>query len=150
MTPGGPFEPRDPDFAARVRDSFAAQDFMALIGAELIHVAPGEADIALTPRPDLSQQHGFMHAGTTIAIADSAAGYAAMTLFARDRGVLTAELKVNLLNPARGDRLVARGRVVKPGRTLTICQADVVGIDNGRETHVATALLTMMAVDGLA
>ncbi|MEO1199109.1 MAG: PaaI family thioesterase [Pseudomonadota bacterium] len=143
------FEPRDPNYAERVRTSFAQQDFMALLGVDLAHLAPGEVDLAVTPRQDLSQQHGFIHAGVTVSIADSAAGYAALSLFPADRGVLTTELKINLLNPARGDRLIARGRVVKPGRTLTICRAEVVGVEGANETPVATALLTMMAVEGL-
>lgn len=141
--------PRDPDFEARVRSSFARQDFMATLGAVLAHVAPGEVDIVLPFSEDLRQQHGFFHAGATIAVLDSAAGYAALTLFPKGFGVLTAELKVNLLAPAEGPRLQAEGRVIKPGKTLTICRSDVYSAADGGRTHVATALLTMAAREGL-
>lgn len=141
--------PRDPDFEARVRSSFARQDFMATLGAVLAHVAPGEVDIVLPFSEDLRQQHGFFHAGATIAVLDSAAGYAALTLFPKGCGVLTAELKVNLLAPAEGPRLQAEGRVIKPGKTLTICRSDVYSVADDGRTHVATALLTMAAREGL-
>lgn len=141
--------PRDPDFEARVRSSFARQDFMATLGAVLAHVAPGEVDIVLPFSEDLRQQHGFFHAGATIAVLDSAAGYAALTLFPKGFGVLTAELKVNLLAPAKGPRLQAEGRVIKPGKTLTICRSDVYSVADDGRTHVATALLTMAAREGL-
>ncbi|MEM8876902.1 MAG: PaaI family thioesterase [Pseudomonadota bacterium] len=141
--------PRDPYFEARVRNSFARQDFMATLGAELAHVAPGEADIVLPFTDDLRQQHGFFHAGATIAVLDSAAGYAALTLFPKGFGVLTAELKVNLLAPAEGPRLRAEGRVIKPGKTLTVCRSDVYSVADDKRTHVATALLTMAAREGL-
>jgi len=141
--------PRDPDWEARVRKSFAAQKFMSHLGAEMVHMAPGAVDLELTMRPELTQQHGFFHAGATSSIADSAAGYAALTLFAPDFGVLTSEYKINLLNPARQQVLLARGRVVKPGRTLTIAKADVYGLDNGMQVHVATGLFTLMSVSGV-
>jgi uncharacterized protein (TIGR00369 family) len=143
-------QPRDPDWESRVRASFARQAFMTLIGAEIANLAPGAVDIALRYRPDLAQQHGYFHAGTTTAIADSAAGYAALSLYRAGFGVLTTEFKINLLNPAAGARLLARGRVIKSGRTLTVCQSDVYGIgDDGAETHVATGLFTMIAAQGL-
>ncbi|MGE0846816.1 MAG: PaaI family thioesterase [Flavobacteriaceae bacterium] len=142
------FKPRSADYATRVLASFAKQAFMTHIGAKIVHVAPGEVDVDLPARDDLNQQHGFFHAGTTSAIADSAAGYAAFSLFPADRGVLTTEYKINLLNPGRGERLIARGRVMKPGRTLTVCRSDVFGITGGEETIVATGLFTMMAVEG--
>lgn len=141
--------PRDPDWEARVRKSFAAQKFMSLLGAEMVHASPGAVDLELTMRPDLTQQHGFFHAGATSSIADSAAGYAALSLFAPDFGVLTSEYKINLLNPARQQVLLARGRVVKPGRTLTIAKADVYGLDDGMQVHVATGLFTLMSVSGV-
>ena len=151
MDSGSPdFIPRDSRWKARLRDSFARQAFMKLIGAELAHVAPGAVDIAMPYRPELTQQHGYLHAGTTSSIADSAAGFAALSLMSPGRGVLTTEFKINLLSPANGVRLVARGRVVKPGRTLTVCRSDVSGIgEDGTETAVATGLFTMMAVQGL-
>ena len=143
------FAPKDPDFVERVRASFDRQAFMAHIGAELARVEPGAVDIAMAFKPELRQQHGFFHAGDTVSIADSAGGYAALTLYPPGSGVLTTELKINLLNPARGERLIARGRVVKPGRTLTVTRSDVYGVSDDGETHVATALLTMMCLDGL-
>jgi len=117
--------PEDPNYAERVRASFGRQRVMALLGAHLRTVAPGQTDIVLPYREELSQQHGFIHAGIVTAIADSACGYAALSLMPPDVGVLTVEFKVNLLNPASGVRLVARGQVVKPGRTLMVCTAEV-------------------------
>jgi uncharacterized protein (TIGR00369 family) len=143
------FAPRNPDYEACVRDSFARQHFMTLIGAVISRVVPGEVDIELPNQLCLTQQHGFFHAGATSSIADSAAGYAALSLFAPGNGVLTTEFKINLLAPAKGDKLIAWGRVIKTGRTLTICKSDVVAIDDGSETSVATALLTMMQIKGL-
>ena len=141
--------PRDPDWDKRVRKSFALQHFMKHLGAELVHVAPGAVDIELKMRRDLTQQHGFFHAGATSSIADSSAGYAALSLFAADCGVLTSEYKINLLNPAKQDVLIARGRVVKPGRTLTIAKADVYGLEDGLQVHVATGLFTLVSVQGV-
>lgn len=146
MTPA----PRDPAFAERVRASFARQGFMTLIGATLGRVEPGFVEILLPLRPELSQQHGFAHAGAAWAIADTAAGYAAQTLMAPEDGVLSVEVKINLLAPARGERLIARGRVERAGRTLTVGRADVFAIRDGEERAVATALGTFMARPGLA
>ncbi|WP_299819945.1 PaaI family thioesterase [uncultured Roseibium sp.] len=143
------FTPRDPDWENRVRTSFAAQNFMTHLGARLVHLSPGAVDLELTMRPELTQQHGFFHAGATSSIADSAAGYAALSLFAAGFGVLTSEYKVNLLNPAKQPVLLARGRVVKPGRTLTIAKADVYGLDEGVHVHVATGLFTLVSVSGV-
>ena len=140
------FQPRTANYAARVAESFAKQSFMALLDAKLVRVAAGAVDIEVRARGDLTQQHGFFHAGVTAAIADSAAGYAAFSLFDDDAGVLTTEFKINLLNPAVGERMVARGRVIRPGRTLTICRSDVTCYHASREVHVATALLTMMSL----
>ncbi len=144
------FQPLDPDYEARVRASFARQAFMSTLGVSIAHLAPGEVDLALPHRPDLSQQHGYFHAGVTATIADSAAGYAALSLYPKGTGVLTTEFKINLLRPAEGHRLVARGRVIKPGRTLTICRSDVYGERDGKEMHVATLLLSMICLEGLA
>jgi uncharacterized protein (TIGR00369 family) len=131
-----------------VRASFAKQTFMATLGARLAHVAPGEVDIEIRFDDRLTQQHGFVHAGVTTSIADSACGYAALTLMPEDAAVLSVEYKVNLLAPAVGERLVARGRVKKAGRTLTVCTADVVAEKAGEETVVTTMLATMMTVRG--
>lgn len=143
-------EPRDPDFRDRVHDSFARQRFMALIGARLGAVEPGAVDIELPLRPELEQQHGYAHAGAAWAIADSAAGYASQSLMAADDGVLTVELKINLLAPAKGERLVARGRVERAGRRLTVARADVYAVSDGAETPVALAIGTFMTLVGLA
>src|SRR5690349_16221509 len=119
-----PFTPQDPDFEARVRRSFAAQRVMETIGARLARVAPGEVDIELSFRDDLTQQNGFLHAGIVSTILDSACGYAAFTLMPADAQVLSIEFKVNLLAPAVGERVVARARVVRAGRTISVCTAD--------------------------
>ncbi len=113
--------PRDPDFAARVRGSFARQRLMATLGAELERVLPGEVAIQLPFREDLTQQHGVLHAGAVTAIVDSACGYAAFSLMERGTGVLSVEFKVNMLAPAAGETFLAIGRVVRAGRTLTVC-----------------------------
>jgi len=143
------WEPKDPDFAARVEAGFAAQGFMALIGAELLRVAPGEVDIGLPLRRELSQQHGYAHAGAAWAIADSAAGFAAQSLRRAGDGVLTVELKINLLAPGRGERLIARGRIERPGRRSIVGRADVAAVADGRETAIATALGTFMVMEGI-
>ncbi|MGH7323349.1 MAG: PaaI family thioesterase [Candidatus Rokuibacteriota bacterium] len=138
--------PPDPDFQARVRASFERQRVMTTIGARLGKVAPGAVEIELPFRDDLTQQHGFVHAGIVTTIADSACGYAALSLMAPAAAVLTVEYKVNLLAPARGERLVARARVLRPGRALTVCEADVVALNGGAEKPVARMLATMMAL----
>jgi len=140
------FEPQDPNFEERVRASFACQTAMRTIGARLTSVSPGEVEIELPFRGDLSQQHGFIHGGIVTAIVDSACGYAALSLLPADVAVLTVEYKVNFISPARGERLIARGRVAKPGRLLTVCAGDVFALLDGREKAVATMLATIMAV----
>jgi len=140
------FEPVDPNFDARVRASFARQTVMATIGARLEQLAPGAAEIALPFRADLCQQHGFVHAGIVATIADSACGYAAFSLMAPEAAVLSVEYKLNLLAPARGELFVARARVLRPGKTLTVCAADVFALEAGRETLIATMLATIMAL----
>ena len=142
------FTPLDPDFEARVRDSFGRQTIMDLIGARMSRVAPGEVEIELPYREDLTQQHGFFHAGVTSTIADSAAGYAAFSLFPADASVLTVEYKINLIAPAQGERLIAVGRVIKPGRTLTLCEFDVFGETDGTRKLCAKGLDTLMRLDG--
>lgn len=134
---------------ARVRASFAKQAFMQLIGAELVHVAPGEVHIALPFRDDLVQQHGFLHAGVCASIADSACGYAALSLMPDDAAVLSVEFKVNMLAPAAGVRFVARGHVLRPGRTITVCRGTVHAVAaDGAETPVLELQGTMMTVQG--
>ena len=142
------FQPADPDFEARVRASFGRQGAMRLIGAVLTRVEPGRATIELPYRPDLSQQHGFFHAGMTASIADSAAGYAAHSLFPAASTVLTVEFKINLIAPADGERMVATGRVKKPGRTLTICEFEVVAQKGGKATVCALGLESLICLAG--
>jgi uncharacterized protein (TIGR00369 family) len=134
--------------ADRVRASFDKQQFMHTLGAELVHVAEGEVDIAVPVRPELTQQHGFLHAGALASVADSACGYAALTLMPEDAAVLSIEFKINMLAPAKGDRIIARGRVTKAGRTITVCSADCVAMDGATEKLVATMVGTMMVVRG--
>ncbi len=140
------FEPQDSDFEARVRASFARQKVMQTIGAGLTKVSPGEVEIELPFRDDLTQQHGYLHAGIVTAIVDTACGYAAMTLMPGDATVLTIEYKVNFVSPATGKLTIARGRVTKPGRTVTVCTGDVFAASNGKEKLVATMLATMMTI----
>jgi uncharacterized protein (TIGR00369 family) len=138
--------PSDPSYAARVRSSFERQAVMATFGATLVRVAPGEVDIEWPYRPELAQQHGFLHAGILATLLDSACGYAAFSLMPADAAVLSVEFKLNLLAPAAGERFAARARVIRPGRTLTVCEADAWAFRNGAEKRVATMLGTMMCV----
>ena len=140
------FKAADPGFVARVRDSFARQGIMALIGARLTRVEPGLVEIEVPYRDDLTQQHGFFHAGVTSTIGDSAGGYAAFSLFPADASVLTTEFKINLLAPAEGELLRAVGRVVKPGRTLTVCDVEVFAVKDGTARLCAKMLETLMCL----
>jgi uncharacterized protein (TIGR00369 family) len=142
------FAPADAAFAERVRASFARQNFMSLLGARLARVEPGHVQIEVPHRDDLGQQHGFIHAGVTAAIADSAGGYAAFSLFPADSSVLTVEFKINLLAPAQGEKLIATGRVLRNGRTLTVCNFEVAAVANGVATLCATGLQTLMCLRG--
>lgn len=139
-------EPRNPLFEQVVRDSFAAQRLMATLGARLARVVPGTVEIRVPFRPDLTQQHGFLHAGVVAAALDSACGYTALSLMPEGVGVLTVEYKVNLLAPARGTELIARGRVVRAGRTITVCQAEASMVADESETAVAVMQATVMTV----
>jgi uncharacterized protein (TIGR00369 family) len=140
--------PRDPAFEERIRASFVKQGLMGTVGATLVNVSPGMVEIALPTSPSVSQQHGFVHAGAVAAIADTAAGYAALSLMASGVGVLTTEFKINLVAPAAGDRLIARGRVIKAGRTLTLAQTEVFAEQGGKEKLVALLTATLMAIEG--
>ena len=146
----GAFTPAFAGWQVRVRDSFARQGAMALIGAGIVDVAPGYCAIALQPRPEVSQQHGYVHAGILAALVDSAGGYAAFTLFAEDSSVLTIEYKLNLLAPAQGERIVAEGFVVKPGRTLAVTRGEVHAEQGGQRTLVAIMQQTLMVMRGKA
>ena len=147
MTAPG-FAPLDPDFAARCRDSFGRQPFMTLIGAAMTRIEPGICWIEMPVRPEVTQQHGYVHGGALASIADSAAGYAAFSLMPRDSAPLTVEYKLNILRPGEGKRMVARARVLKPGRTLHVVQADVFGIGDAAESLCVTSLQTLMRLDG--
>jgi len=157
------FTPLNPEFEAVVRESFGRQRVMHTLGASMARVIPGEVGITLPFRADLTQQHGFLHAGVVTTIVDSAAGYAALSLMPPGMGVLTVEFKVNFVAPAAGAHFVAIGRVTKPGRTLTICAGDVYALhedesaeagmsDSGQDEQapagklVVTMLATMMAI----
>jgi len=139
--------PRTADYAERIRDSFARQTIMTLIGAELAGIEPGRVTIELPFRDDLCQQHGFFHAGVTSTIADSAGGYAAFTLFPAGSSVLTVEFKINLLAPAAGERLRAVGQVLRAGRRLTVCDVDVFAEDAGRATLCAKLVQTLICLE---
>ena len=140
------FTPAAPGFDERVRQSFSRLALMATIGARLVRIAPGEVDIEMPVRADLTQQHGYVAAGIVTAIVDTACGYAAMSLMPADTNVLTVEYKVNFVSPARGERLLARGRVVKPGRALTVCTGEVYALSDAAPKAVAAMLATMVAL----
>ncbi len=142
------FTPTNPAFEECVRDSFARQAIMDLIGARLTRVEPGLVEIELPYRADLTQQHGFFHAGITSTIADSAGGYAAYSLMPAGTSVLTTEFKINLLAPADGEVLRAVGRVVRPGRLLTVCEVDVFAVKDGAAKPCAKLLETLMCLEG--
>ena len=142
------FVVRSPDFERRVRDSFARQGVMGTLGATLQRVEPGEVELVLDWAPGLTQQHGFLHAGVVSTVLDSACGYAGFTLMEPEAAVLTIEFKVNLLAPARGQRFRMVGRVIKPGRTITVTEGQAFAIDQGREKLVATMNATLMAITG--
>jgi uncharacterized protein (TIGR00369 family) len=143
-----PFEPRDPGYVDRVKDSFARQGAMGTLGASLGDIAPGRVVIEMAWAAGLSQQHGFLHAGMVATALDSACGYAGFTLMPADAGVLTIEYKINLLAPAKGQRFRMVGQVVKPGRTVTVTEGRAYAIDDGREKLIATMGATLMTITG--
>lgn len=138
----------DPKFESRVRESFSRQLLMQTLGAVLNKVEPGMVVIELANRPEVTQQHGFIHAGAIASVLDSACGYAAFSLMPADAAVLSVEFKVNLLAPARGEKLIATAEVKRAGRTITVCTADAHVEENGECKLVATMLATMMCVRG--
>ena len=140
------FTARDPDFEARVRASFERQRVMALIGARLGRVEPGRVEIELPWREDLTQQHGYLHAGIVGTIADSAGGYAGYTLMPAGSSVLSVEFKIHLLAPADGERVVASGRVVRAGRTLTVCELEAIVRKDGASTRCAWGTQTLICM----
>jgi uncharacterized protein (TIGR00369 family) len=137
----------NPDFAEEIKNSFARQTIMGLIGARLSLIEPGVVEIALPYRADLAQQDGYLHAGVVTTIADSACGYAAYSLMPAGSSVLSVEFKVNLLRPAKGANFLARAEVIKPGRTLTVVHADVFSVDNdGKRELQAMMVGTMICI----
>ena len=148
MKPADALAAIDPNYERRVRDSFSRQGLMKHLGARLSELKPGQAEIRAAHRDELSQQHGYFHAGVSGSLADSACGYAAYTLMPADASVLTVEYKMNLLAPADGEELIARARVVRSGKTLKICMADVFVRRREAEVHCATMLATVMCLAG--
>ena len=142
------FAAADSNFRERVKDSFSRQGFMAHLGATLDVPSPGACEIRIPFAKRVAQQHGYFHGGVVGALADAAAAYAGFTLLPTSATILTVEYKVNLLSPARGEALVSRGHVLKGGRTLIVVRADVYAINGSDETLCATALVTMMVLEG--
>jgi uncharacterized protein (TIGR00369 family) len=145
--------PKDTEFEARVRASFARQTAMATLGIEIVSVRVGEVELRMPYAAAYTQQHGFIHAGIITTALDTACGYAAFSLMPDNAAVLTVEFKTNLLAPARGDHFLFRAHVVKPGRTITVCDAQAFAIEGGKEKLVATMTGTLMALfdrDGIA
>lgn len=142
------FEPRNPDFDPRVRASFERQAVMQTLGVTISRLAAGEIELLMPFNAAFTQQHGFLHAGTIATALDSACGYAAFSLMPADAGVLTVEFKTNLLAPAKGELFTFEGRVVKPGRTITVCEARATAYDSGKATVCATMTATLMAIYG--
>ncbi|MDT5270560.1 MAG: hypothetical protein QOH49_2746 [Acidobacteriota bacterium] len=144
------FEPRDAGYEQRVRESFARQRAMETFGARLLRVGPGEVEIGLEFREELTQQDGYLHAGIVAALVDTACGYAALSLTEPGAEVLSVEFKLNLLSPAAGQSFIARARVVRSGRNLTVCAGDCYALKDDVEKVVATMLATMMKVSAEA
>lgn len=142
------FTASDPAFESRVRASFERQGIMRLLGARMTRVEAGRVEIELPYRADLTQQHGYFHAGATSTIADSAGGYAGYTLFPADSTVLTVEYKINLIAPAEGEKIVAIGQVKKAGRSLTVCDLEVLAVKGGVARPCAYGLQTLMCLAG--
>jgi uncharacterized protein (TIGR00369 family) len=140
------FHPPDPHFAQRVRASFQQQTVMMAIGASVRSVAPGAVEIELPFRADLCQQDGFLHAGIVTTVVDSACGYAAYTLMPAHARVLSVEFKINFLAPAVGDSFIARGKVARAGRTVTVCTGEVIAQSQDAQRVIALMQATMMAV----
>jgi uncharacterized protein (TIGR00369 family) len=142
------FTPQDPAYQQRVRASFARQKFMGLLGAEITALSPGRCEIRLSYRPELGQQHGYFHAGVIGSLADNACGYSAYSLMPADWSILTVEYKLNVLAPGDGESLLARGLVVKAGRTLTVCRSEVLVFKQGGEKLCAVSQQTLLGLAG--
>ncbi len=142
------FEPKNPDFKTTVEDSFKKQQVMQTINASLLNIEPGKVEIELQFSEQITQQHGFVHAGIVSTVIDSACGYAALSLMPAGYGVLSIEFKVNLLAPARGEKFRAVGLVKKAGKTITVTEGELIAYDNNKESVVATMVATMMNISG--
>ena len=140
-----PFVPKDPLFAERVRASFARQRAMHTLGVEITRLAAGEIELAMPYEAAFTQQHGFVHAGIMATVLDSACGYAAFSLMPAETAVLTVEFKTNLLAPAKGERFLFRAQVLKPGRTLTVCEGRAFALENGAQTGSQERLVASMS-----
>ncbi|MGB9738986.1 MAG: thioesterase [Chloroflexus aggregans] len=140
------FHPQTPDWELRVRASFARQGLMHALNAAIEHIRPGELSITIPFNPAYGQQHGYVHGGVIASLLDSACGYAALTLMPADREVLTVEFKVNFVSPAQGSRFVATGRVIRSGRTFSVCTGEAVAINGDRRTTIAIMQATMFAM----
>jgi len=140
------FQPKNPDFRQAATATFNAQPAMRTLGISIARLEPGEVDLAMDYSAAFAQQNGFVHAGIITAGLDNACGIAAFTLMPPSTGILTVEFKTNLLAPARGERFVFRATVVKPGRTLTVCEARAYATHDGGETLIATMSGTLMAL----
>ena len=148
-TPAPRFEPQDPQFATRCRESFGRQAAMRTIGARLLVIGPGRTEVELPHREDLTQQKGYLHGGIVGMIADSACGYAAYSLMPAECSLVTVEYKINMLAPGRGERYLAYGEVLRPGRTLSVTRAEVYAENGARErVHVASMQQTLMMLAG--
>ena len=139
--------PRNPNYAAEVRRLFAAQRFLSFLGAELLAVAPGQVEIGLALRPELTQQQDFWHGGVVATLADVGGGFAALSLMPPAHDVLTVEFKLNFLRPGVGARALVRSGVLRSGRTLTVGESRVFAVSESGETLMATALGTFMALE---
>ncbi|MBX3514861.1 MAG: PaaI family thioesterase [Xanthobacteraceae bacterium] len=154
MTGAGPrggvarFEPRNPAWEKKSSEIFERQSFMRMIGARIALLSPGACDIELPYREDLCQQNIYLHGGVITSIADTSCGIASSTLLSPEAGILSVEFKYNMMAPAAGERFIARGRVVKPGRTLTIAESAVFAVKDGVETEIGRMLATMIALEG--
>ena len=140
------FKPKDPQYRSRVEASFNQQQVMKTLGVKIESLQPGEIELMVPYGVAYTQQHGFMHAGIIATVLDNACGYAAFSLMPDDVAILTVEFKTNLLAPARGERFLFRGKVVKPGRTITVCEAQAFAVGGGEEKLVATMTGTLMAL----
>jgi len=138
------------DFEARMRASFARQRVMQTLGAAIVRVVPGEVELLMPFAPEFTQQHGFLHAGTLASVLDSACGYAAFTLMPPEAAVLTIEFKANFLAPARGESFLFLGKALKPGRTITFCEAQAFACEGSSKKLISTMTATVMTVTGRA